>query len=426
MTFAANSAGFGGGKLDEQAETLEVLIVGAGPAGLAAAVALRQAGVGKVVVVERQDVAGGIPRQCGHSPFGMREFHRLLSGKRYAERLVDAAVAAGAELRLNHSVVEISEGPRALVATAKGVQQLAPRQILLATGIREATRASRLVSGQRPLGVMNTAALQDMVFLRRLRPFKRPVIVGTELVSMSAILTCLTAGARPAAIIEARPRSVVRAPFSWLPRLLRIPIFRDQEIADISGNPTVDAVMLRDRAGAITRIACDGVLFTGSFTPEASLVRNAGIAIDDGSAGPVVDTCGRTDLAGVYAAGNILRGVETAGRCWAEGRAVAAAMAADLRRDNLAPAGRLIETGPGVKFAMPQRIATGEVMAFPAIQIRLDDWLTGELAVEDNGKTVWRRKLTSGPERRIAVPLAALPTQPEGKLRIVVRNGRGG
>lgn len=329
---------------DASAEEADVLIVGAGPAGLAAAMTLRQAGVGKVVILERQAVAGGIPRQCGHSPFGMREFHRVLSGKRYAARLADAAIAAGADLRLNHSVVSISTGPHALVATPDGVRQFAPKQILLATGTREATRAGRLVSGVRPLGVMNTAALQDMVFLRRLRPFRRPVIVGTELVSMSAILTCLTAGARPAAIVEAGTRPVVRAPFGWLPRLLRIPAFYNSEIADISGDPIVDGVILRDKAGATTRIACDGVLFTGRFTPEASLARSAGIAIDGGSLGPSIDTCGRTSLAGVYAAGNILRGVETAGRCWAEGRAVAKAMAADLHRGHVEQDETVIET----------------------------------------------------------------------------------
>jgi thioredoxin reductase len=403
---------------------IDVLVIGAGPAGLAAAVALRQAGIARVVVVERQGVAGGIPRQCGHSPFGMREFGRILSGRHYADRLAEAALAAGAELRLRHSVVAIAAGPMVTVATPDGPATLAPRRVILATGIREATRAARLVSGDRPLGILNTGALQDQVFLRRSVPFRRPVIVGTELVSMSAVLTCLGAGARPAAIVESSLRSLARAPFRWLPYALRVPVHHGAEIADIRGGRVVEAVTLRLQDGETRDIPCDGVLFTGRFTPEAGIARTSGLEIDPATGGPAVDTAGRTSLAGVYAAGNLLRGVETAGWCWAEGRAVARSVAADLAGDAAsAAAGIRIEAGDGIRLAMPQRIAaagpTFEAMAFEAIQLRLDRPVRGELRVEADGRPVWSRRLSSGPERRILVPLKALPA-PTERLRILV------
>jgi thioredoxin reductase len=401
-------------------ERADVLIVGAGPAGLAAAARLRELGAGKVVLIERQPDAGGIPRHCGHSPFGMREFHRVLSGKRYAARLIDAAVSAGADLRLRNSVVCLQPGSRALVATPEGSRIIEASQILLATGVREMTRASRLVSGSRPQGIFNTAALQDMVFLRRMRPFARPVIVGTELVAMSAILTCLSAGARPAAIIERGGRPLARAPFSWLPEALRIPRFFDTEIAEIFGGASVEAVTLRSRIdGTTTRISCDGVLFTGCFTPEASLPRSAGMAIDAGTMGPAVDLNGRTSLRGVYAAGNVLRGVETAGHCWSEGRAVAQAMASDLDRPTEQPE-VVIESGPGIKYIMPQRLSSGGQSAFKSVQLRLTDWIDGELALEQDGRTVWSRRLVSGPERRISVPVETL-TRLQGTVRMVAR-----
>jgi len=405
-------------------ETVDALIVGAGPAGLAAAARLCQLGVGKVVVLERQTEAGGIPRHCGHSPFGMREFRRVLSGKAYTARLTEAAVSGGSDVRLRHSVVSIEAGPRALVATPDGLRVIEAKQILLATGARETTRAARLVSGARPLGVLNTAALQDMVFLRKLRPFSRPLIVGTELVSMSAILTCFTAGARPAAVVERDNRSTVRRPFCWLPHMLRIPTFFGVEIADILGDKTVEAVTLKNLAsGTTTQIACDGVLFTGCFTPEASLARSAGLAIDAGTGGPAIDAAGRTSLDGVYAAGNGLRGIETAGHCWSEGRAVAAAMAGDLEPGMAGPE-IVIEPGAGVKYVMPQRLSRGGNPAFPEIQVRLADWIDGELTVEQAGRTIWRRSLRSGPERRVSIPVQALQGH-VGTLRIVARN-RGG
>jgi NADPH-dependent 2,4-dienoyl-CoA reductase/sulfur reductase-like enzyme len=340
----------------------DVLIIGAGPAGLSAAIALRQAGVGRVVVVE--------------------------------------------------------------VATPDGPAAFAPRRVILATGVREATRAARLVSGERPLGILNTGALQDQVFLRRSAPFRRPVIVGTELVSMSAILTCLGAGARPVAMVESGPGSLARAPFRWLPQLLRVPVHHGAEIADIHGAAgIVEAVTLRGRGGSTQRIACDGVLFTGRFTPEAGLARMSGIEIDPATGGPAVDTFGRTSLAGVHAAGNVLRGVETAGWCWAEGRSVALAVAADLAgRGAPAGPGISLEAGEGVRLVMPQRLAMGDpAPAFAAIQLRLDRPVRGELRAQCDGQALWSRRLSSGPERRILIPLDAL-ARSRGSVRIQVND----
>lgn len=395
------------------AETPDVAIVGAGPAGLGAAAFLAENGA-SVVVLERGDEPGGIPRHCGHSPFGMREFRRVLSGRRYAARLAGAARGAGAEIRLRHSVVSLEAGPRLHVATPEGLRVFAPKRVLLATGIREATRASRLVGGVRPQGVMNTGALQDMVYLRGLKPFRRPVIVGTELVSMSAILTCRHAGAKPVAVIEAGDRPVVRAPFAWLPRSLGIPVHFGAAIEEILGGAQVEAVTVRLADGRVARIECDGVVFTGGFTPEASLARMAGLSLDAGSGGPLVNAQGRTALAGVHAAGNLLRGVETAGWCWAEGRTVARGILRGLGSDAAADeAGIRVEAGENVKLVVPQRLSRdGEPSAFASLQVRLAKPVRGELRVEAGGRTLWSRRIGSGPERRVAIPIAALRVPP--------------
>lgn len=393
----------------EPAETPDVAIVGAGPAGLGAAAALAGAGL-SVVVLERGGEAGGIPRHCGHSPFGMREFRRMLSGRAYGARLADAALKAGADVRLKHSVVAVESGPRLTVATPEGTRLFTPKRVILATGIREATRAARLVGGVRPLGVMNTGALQDMVYLRGLRPFRRPVVVGTELVSMSAILTCRHAGARPVAVIEKGDRAVVRAPFSWLPRTLGIPVLFRASIEAIAGTAGVEGVTVRHADGREESIACDGVIFTGGFTSEASLARGAGIAIDvSGSGGPVVDWRGRTSMAGVFAAGNTLRGVETAGWCWAEGRAVAKSVLQSLDGETDGEDGVRVEAGEGVKLVVPQRIGAGAAGgAFGTLQVRLSRPADGELRLAADGRVVWRGRIRSGPERRIGIPLRGL------------------
>jgi thioredoxin reductase len=307
----------------------DVIVIGGGPAGLAAATELRKLGAGRVILLEREGVAGGVPRHCAHSPFGMREFGRVLSGTTYTARLVDRAVGAGVDIRLRHSVTAI-DGTALDVASPDGTSRFTARCIVIATGIRETSRAGRLVAGQRPLGVLTTGALQDYVHLRRLAPFRRPVIVGSELVTMSAILTCRSAGIGPVALVEDEPGPRAGYPLALFPHLLRLPVHYRTTIDDIIGTSRVEAVRLRHATGETKVLPCDGVLFTGRFTPESSLARMAGLAIDRSTGGPIISSNGATSRACVYATGNVLRGVHTAGQCWSEGRATARALMREL------------------------------------------------------------------------------------------------
>jgi len=180
----------------------DVIVIGGGPAGLSAATELKRLGVPRVAVFEREPVAGGIPRHCGHSPFGMREFTRVLSGPEYAKRMVKVALDAGVEVLTSTSVVEAMPGGRLIITSNKGLEEKTARRVVIATGVRETPRAPRMISGTRPLGVVNTGALQSMIYLKNQKPFERPVIVGTELVSFSAIQTCRHAKIRPVAMFE--------------------------------------------------------------------------------------------------------------------------------------------------------------------------------------------------------------------------------
>lgn len=400
--------------------TPDVLVVGGGPAGLSAATALKELGVARVTLLERDSVVGGIPRHCGHSPFGLREFRRILSGTGYAARLEARARESGVEILTRHSVLSIAKGLVGVV-TPDGLAEFRPRRILLATGTRETSRAARLVSGERPLGILNTAALQAYVHLEGLSPFRRPMIVGTELVAMSAILTCRSGGIRPAAVIEPNPYPTARFPFPLLPRLLGIPLHYGCEIVDIEGKGRVQAVTIRSEAGT-HRIDCDGVLFTGAFTPESALARLSDLAIDRGSGGPVVDSHGRTSNPTVFAAGNLLRPVETAGWCWAEARRIAGSIARDLQGALPARGASLaIEAGTGIKLVMPQEIDRAEVpRALPALQLRLTGRLKGTLSLLAGEEVIWSHSISSGPERRILIPFGAFAIPPSA-TRLIVR-----
>jgi thioredoxin reductase len=247
------------------------IIIGGGPAGLSAARTLAKAGHADVLVLERNPEAGGLPRFAGHLGWGVLDFHRLWSGPTYARKLV--AAARDVEIRTNASVTALLPGGGVEVSTPAGLEQLRARTVLLAAGIREMPRGARLLSGTRPWGVVSTGAFQEMVYAGGIRPFQRPVIIGTELVSFSAIMTARHAGIRPVAMLEEAPRITARRPGDWIARhVLGVPVHTGTRLVAIEGNPRVEAVLV-EHAGQQRRIACDGVILSGRFVPEAALAR---------------------------------------------------------------------------------------------------------------------------------------------------------
>ncbi|MGE0211335.1 MAG: NAD(P)/FAD-dependent oxidoreductase [Parvibaculaceae bacterium] len=386
-------------------EEVDVAVIGAGPAGLSAAIELRERGVSRVVVLERESEAGGVPRHCGHPPFGWFEYGRVLSGPTYAARL--RADARDLDIQLRTTVAALGAGGRLDLATPEGPKALLARRVILATGARETPRSARLVGGARPVGVTTTGALQAMVYLKNRAPFERPLIVGTELVSFSAILTCRKAGIRPVAIVEETARVVAPWPCIFYPRLLGIPVHMSTRVVAIEGGARVEAALLRDGQGHESRVACDGVLFTGRFVPEASLLRASHLAVDPATGGPVVDQTGRCSDPAYFAAGNVLRPIETAGWSFREGRTMGATVAEDLAR---APGVRghavSISPRPPVRLVMPQKLTLPtNGTGLSALQLRVERPVTGDLRIVSGGVPIWRRHVRTGPERRLLVPL---------------------
>jgi thioredoxin reductase len=395
---------------------VDVVIVGAGPAGLAAATVLAPAA--RVLVLDREPAAGGIPRHCGHYPFGLREFRRLMKGPDYARALVARAEAAGVQIATGVSVAKLHEGPRLTVTSDSGLGEINARLVLIATGVRETSRAQRLIGGEKPGGVLATGALQGLVYLDGKRPFRNPVILGTELVSFSAIMTCLHAGIRPAAMIEPNPRVTARWPSQLYPRLKRIPLHLSTRIARIEGSERVERVVL-DGPDGESVLKTDGVIVSGCFRPEATLLDGSHIDRDPATGGPAIDSFGRCSDPGYFAAGNALRPVETAGWSWAEGVAVGKAMCAALdgklpQRDTH----RVTVSGDAVKWVIPQTVGRHEGTAFDRLQLRVDRPVSGRLSLRVDGSEYASRRIDSRPERRITLPMPPA----RGRVEIVLED----
>lgn len=409
----------------QNAEAVDVAVIGGGPSGLAAAVAVRDAGVQKVVVFEREPKAGGIPRHCSHPPFGVREFQRILTGPRYAARLVAQAESKGVDIRTLTTVTEISAGAELQVTSPDGTSRITARRVIYATGTRETPRSARLISGARVQGVVNTGALQSMVYLKQRRPFTRPVIIGSELVAFSAIMTCRHAGIRPVAMIEPRPTTTARWPSALYPLLRGVKLLTGTQLSEIRGDGRVKEVTVIRADGRQDTIPCDGVILAGCFTPEAALARCGHLEVDAGTGGPIVDQWGRCSDPAYFATGNLLRSVETAGRCWAEGRLTGLWVARDLAGElpQIANPVRVGVRDKRLKYAMPQLVCPDDVAGMQDIQLRVTEPVSGRLVAHSAKKPIWQRWLKSKPERRIGVPIADILSKGiEGRVEFSIED----
>lgn len=407
--------------------THDVVIVGAGPAGLAAATALRACGISDIVVLERESEPGGVPRHCGHTGFGWFEFRRLLSGPAYARRL--ARSAHGICLQTRSTVLALGRDGEISLRTPDGLATLRGRRVVLALGTRETPRSARLVSGTRPWGVTTTGALQQMVYLARQRPFTRAVVIGSELVSFSALLTLRHAGARALLLVEEGPEVLAPWPAGPLARaVLGVPVVTGTRVAAIHGTRRVEGVEL-ERGGLRWRVDCDAVVFSGRFVPETAILRGSHLELDAGTGGPVVDQYGRCSDPVYFAAGNLLRPVEPSWTAWAEGRAVASAVAASLS-GTLPAAARSVrlQVQPPLRYVCPQRIALpAPLPAALETHARVLARVTGELRAVAGTGVVLRQRVRTRPERRLACPVPL--TDPGGggaeiRLEIVATAAR--
>ncbi len=291
----------------------DVLVIGGGPAGLAAAIEAKKYGALDVLVLERNSEAGGILHQCIHNGFGAVYFNKDMPGPSYAEHFIREAEKYGINILTDTAVIDMTPS-RHIYAnnTISGFIELQGRSIVLAMGCRERTRAQIRIPGKRPAGVFTAGTVQRMVNIEGYMPGKRFVILGSGDIGMIMARRLTLEGARVETILEAMPYITgLRRNFVQCLQDFGIRLELGSSISGIIGEKRVEAVktVKVDESffpvpGTEKIIECDTLLISVGLIPENELSRKAGIELDPLTGGPVVDDKMETSIDGIFAAGN--------------------------------------------------------------------------------------------------------------------------
>lgn len=293
----------------------EVIIIGGGAAGLAAAVTCQQKGIEDILIIERGDYLGGILNQCIHDGFGLEKFHTSLSGPEYAQKYINQIMDKKIPFLLNSMVVNLTPQKEVIVVNNNGLQHYRAKVVILAMGCRERTRGAIGIPGTRPSGIFTAGVAQELINLKDYMVGEKIVILGSGDIGLIMARRLTLEGAEVITVAEKLPYS------SGLPRNINqclydfdIPLLLSHTVVDIEGNGRLSGVtiaQLGKRGGIIPgskrKIICDTLLLSVGLIPENELSREAGIVLDPITGGPQVDERGQTGVPGIFACGNVLQ-----------------------------------------------------------------------------------------------------------------------
>lgn len=378
----------------------DVLVIGAGPAGLAAAIELRRRGLGRVTVVEREREPGGIPRHSHHIGFGLRDLHRFLSGPAYAARYVRLAEQAGVNIEVSTTITGWQGATQLTATRPDGLAEFRASAVVLATGCRERPRSARLIPGSRPAGIFTTGALQNFVYKHQHPVGTRALVIGADHVGFSAVMTLKHAGVDVLGIVTEHPRHQSFFQYKLVSAdRYRVPVLPNLKVTNIFGQKRVEAVELTDVNTSRTQtIACDTVVFTAGWIPDYELAFSGGLAIDSNLKGPRINLQMQTSVKGVFAAGNVIHAAETADVAALSGRLTAAKVQDFLQTGNWCAGSSVpIVCEPPIAWVSPQAIDPGAQHApHGHFILRVSEALNHPtLTVKQGSRVLWQKTYRS-------------------------------
>ncbi len=344
----------------------EVIIIGGGAAGLAAAVACQEKGIEDILIIERNAYLGGILNQCIHDGFGLEKFNSSLSGPEYAQKYIDQVKEKKIPFLLDSMVIDLSTQKEVTVINRQGLQHYRAKVIILAMGCRERTRGAISIPGTRPAGIYTAGVAQELINLKNYMVGQKIVILGSGDIGMIMARRLTLEGAEVVLVAEKLPYS------SGLPRNINqclydfdIPLLLNHTVIDIKGNGRLSEVTLAEvgkRGGIIPKskrkVACDTLLLSVGLIPENELSRQAGIVLSLITAGPEVDERGQTNVPGIFACGNVLQVHDIVDNVSLEAEYITEGIL-DYLQGRISESQEIKMTlGAGLRYVVPQKIFT--------------------------------------------------------------------
>ena len=378
---------------------VDVLIVGGGPAGLAAAVELYRKNIKNILIVERENHLGGILKQCIHDGFGLTRFGETLSGPEYAKRFIDQVEELQIPYLTDAAVTGISGDKVVTVVSRNGLEKYQAKAVILTMGCRERTRGALGIPGERPAGVFTAGVAQSYINLHNTMVGKEVVILGSGDIGMIMARRMTLEGAHVKAVFEIMPYP------SGLPRNIEqclndygIPLYLSHTVTDIHGKTRLEGITvskvdenLKPVPGTEQEIACDTLILSVGLIPENELSIDAGVELDPRTRGAVVDENFQTSVPGIFAAGNVLHVHDLVDFVSMEAESLADSAAAYIENGGFAPCGLLVKAGEGIGHTIPQKISGTKDITLSMRPSR--QFKDAAVAVSQNGTVIARKKM---------------------------------
>ena len=414
----------------------DLVVIGGGPGGLAAAIEAKKNGIDNILVIERDKELGGILQQCIHNGFGLHEFKEELTGPEYAQRFIEKLLEMNIEYKLDTMVLDLTEDKKIHAINSKdGYMVIEAKAVILAMGCRERTRGAISIPGDRPSGVFTAGAAQRFINMEGYMVGKKVLILGSGDIGLIMARRLTLEGAEVQAVVELMPfsggltRNIVQCLDDY-----NIPLYLSHTVIDVVGKDRLEKVVIakvdenrKPIPGTEKEYECDTLLLSVGLIPENDISRKTGLEIDRRTNGLIVNEMMETSAEGIFACGNVVHVHDLVDFVSAEARKAGAAAARYIKNEVKDGEYKEIINGKGITYTVPQKFRVENIDKALEIFMRVNNiYKNVKLEVKDEEKVLMslnKQHLAPGEMEKVMVPKKILDTMVGKSLTVEVTGG---